>query len=239
MSRRPTPRVLALPAALLAVSFLAAGCGDDEPDKGKDSGSGEPTAVTPPDRQPTGVACEYPKDEMPAAKAVDPPPTDAVVSGDVTVTFETTVGTFTATLDADRTPCTVNSFVSLTDQNFYSGTGCHRMTTEGIYVLQCGDPTETGTGGPGYSFADELTGDETYPAGTLAMANAGPNTNGSQFFMVYEETPLPPSYTVFGTVDDATVKLLQGVAADGTNDANGPGDGAPNTPVELELVTAD
>ena len=69
----------------------------------------------------------------------------------------------------------------------------------GIYVLQCGDPTGTGTGGPGYSFDDELTGDETYPAGTLAMANAGPNTNGSQFFIVYGDTPLPPNYTVFGT----------------------------------------
>ena len=66
-------------------------------------------------------------------------------------------------------------------------------------MLQCGDPTGTGTGGPGYSFPDELSGDETYPAGTLAMANAGPDTNGSQFFIVYEDTELPPSYAVFGT----------------------------------------
>ena len=123
---------------------------------------------------------------------MDAPPTDATVSGQVKVTFETTVGTFNATLDADKTPCTVNSFVSLADQNYFNGTGCHRMTTAGIFVLQCGDPSETGTGGPGYSFADEVDGSETYGPGTLAMANAGPNTNGSQFFIVYGDSPLPP-----------------------------------------------
>ena len=235
-------RLLALPAALLALSFLTAGCGgdDDKAEDPGDSGSSDTGGVaTPPDREPTGVACEYPADGMPASKAVDPPPTDATVSGQVPVTFETTVGTFHATLDADKTPCTVNSFVSLTDQNYFNGTGCHRLTTSGIYVLQCGDPSETGSGGPGYSFADEVDGSETYGPGTLAMANAGPNTNGSQFFIVYGDSPLPPSYTVFGSVDEATVALIQGVADDGVNDQNGPGDGVPNTPVEIERVTAE
>jgi peptidyl-prolyl cis-trans isomerase B (cyclophilin B) len=147
------------------------------------------------------------------------------------------VGAFNLTLDAQATPCTVNSFVSLAGQGYYDGTTCHRMTTEGILVLQCGDPTATGSGGPGYAFADELTGSETYPAGTLAMANAGPNTNGSQFFIVYGETPLPPNYTVFGSVDEATVGAIQQVAQDGTDDANGPGDGAPNTPVDIATIT--
>jgi peptidyl-prolyl cis-trans isomerase B (cyclophilin B) len=229
-------RLIALLAALFALTVLA-GCGDD--DKATDDGSGDGTsAATPPDREPTGVACEYPEDAAGAAKAVEPPPADATVSGEVPVTFETSVGTFNATLDADTTPCTVNSFVSLADQNYFNDTECHRMTTEGIYVLQCGDPTATGTGGPGYSFGDELAGDETYPAGTLAMANAGPDTNGSQFFIVYQETPLPPSYTVFGSVDDATLEVIQGVADQGTNDQNGPGDGAPTTPVEITSVVA-
>jgi peptidyl-prolyl cis-trans isomerase B (cyclophilin B) len=129
--------------------------------------------------------------------------------------------------------------VSLADQGYFDDTQCHRMTTEGIYVLQCGDPTASGRGGPGYSFADELSGEETYGAGTLAMANAGPNTNGSQFFIVYDETPLSPDYTVFGSVDDATVDLIQGVADDGTDDQNGPGDGAPLTPVEISSVVAE
>ena len=230
---------MALPAAFLALSFLLAGCGGDEDgdDTAEDPGSAA-VATERPDREPTGVACEYPEDAVPAAKAVEPPPTDATVSGEVAVVLETTVGTFNATLDADTTPCTVNSFVSLADQNYFNGTGCHRMTTDGIFVLQCGDPTETGSGGPGYTFADEVAGTETYGPGTLAMANRGPDTNGSQFFIVYADSQLPPSYTVFGSVDDATVELVQGVADEGTNDANGPGDGAPSTPVELETVTA-
>ena len=229
-------RLIALLATLLAMTFLA-GCGDD--DKATDDGSDDDddtSVAAPPDREPTGVACEYPEDAMGASKAVDPPPADATVSGEVKVTIETTVGTFNATLDADRTPCTVNSFVSLADQNFFNGTGCHRMTTEGILVLQCGDPSETGSGGPGYSFADELDGSETYGAGTLAMANAGPSTNGSQFFIVYGDSQLAPNYTVFGSVDEATVALIEEVAADGTTPEF---DGAPNTPVELETVVAE
>jgi len=234
-------RLIALPAALLALTFLA-GCGDD--DKATDDGSGDDVAAAgAPDRQPTGVMCDYPEDGRGASKDVVPPPTDATVSGEVPVTFETSVGAFDAVLDADSTPCTVNSFVSLADQGYFDDTSCHRMTTEGIYVLQCGDPTEdpalAGTGGPGYSFADELSGDETYGAGTLAMANAGPNTNGSQFFIVYGETPLSPDYTVFGSVDEATVELIQGVADGGTDDQNGPGDGAPLTPVEISSVVAE
>ena len=113
----------------------------------------------------------------------------------------TSVGDLTATLDADTTPCTVGSFVSLAEQGYFDGTSCHRLTTQGIYVLQCGDPTGTGTGGPGYSFADELSGKEKYPAGTLAMANAGPNTNGSQFFITHGPQPhLDGRHSVFGKV---------------------------------------
>jgi peptidyl-prolyl cis-trans isomerase B (cyclophilin B) len=229
-------RLIALPAALLALTFLA-GCGDDE--KATDDGSGDETTAAgaaAPDREPTGVTCDYPEDGRGASKEVEPPPTDATVSGEVPVTFETSVGTFSAVLDADTTPCTVNSFVSLADQGYFDDTSCHRMTTQGIFVLQCGDPTGTGTGGPGYSFADELSGDETYGPGTLAMANAGSDTNGSQFFIVYAETRLPPSYAVFGSVDDATVALIEEVAADGTDR---PGDGAPNTPVDIGSVTAE
>jgi peptidyl-prolyl cis-trans isomerase B (cyclophilin B) len=231
-------RLIALPAALLALTFLA-GCGDD--DKATDDGSDEETtsAGGPPDRQPTGVTCDYPEDGTEPAKEVEPPLADATVSGEVPVTIETSVGTFNAVLDAETTPCTVNSFVSLADQGYFDDTSCHRMTTEGIHVLQCGDPTASGRGGPGYSFADELSGAETYGAGTLAMANAGPNTNGSQFFIVYDETPLSPDYTVFGSVDDATVELIQGVADGGTGDQNGPGDGAPLTPVEISSVAAE
>jgi len=237
MSRRLIP----LLGTLLALTFLA-GCGGDD-DKATDNGSDDETtsgAAAAPDRKPTGVACEYPDETLvDASKDVEKPPTDAVVSGPVEVVMETSVGTFHATLDADRTPCTVNSFVSLADQGYFDDTSCHRLTTEGIFVLQCGDPDGTGGGSPGYNFADELTGDEAYGPGVLAMANRGENTNGSQFFIVYAETPLPPSYTVFGTVDEATLGLVQEVADAGTDDFNGPGDGAPVTPVEISSVVAE
>jgi peptidyl-prolyl cis-trans isomerase B (cyclophilin B) len=93
----------------------------------------------------------------------------------------------------------------------------------------------TGMGGPGYAFDDELSGDETYSAGTVAMANAGPNTNGSQFFIVYDETPLPASYTVFGQLDDDGLKVVQDIAAQGT--ADGGPDGAPKETVSIESIS--
>ena len=224
-------RPLAALAAIAALSSLAACSGDDEGGTATDPSTSEPASAG------TGIDCEYVEGGAPAAKEVEAPPAEATVSGDVSVTVTTGLGDIAATLDADATPCTVNSFVSLAEQGYFDATECHRLTTAGIFVLQCGDPTATGSGGPGYSFEDELSGEETYPAGTLAMANAGPNTNGSQFFIVYGDTPLPASYTVFGTVDEAGVKLVEGVAEEGTDNANAQGDGAPNQAVEIESVT--
>ena len=232
-----------LPVLLILAATALAGCSGDDSSgtTAKDTSAASPTA----DRgaphgtgDPVDTTCDYPTDNAgPAAKQVDPPPAKPTVGGKVEATMDTSVGTFKLTLAADTAPCTVNSFISLAEQGYFDGTTCHRLTTEGILVLQCGDPTATGSGGPGYSFADELTGDESYPTGTLAMANAGPDTNGSQFFIVYGETPLPPSYTVFGTVDDATVAAITKVAQDGTDNANGQGDGAPNTPVDISFVS--
>ena len=224
-------RPLAALAALAALSSLAACSGDDEGATATDPNTSEATSTG------TGIPCEYPEGGAPAAKKVEAPPAEATVSGDVTVTVTTGLGDIAATLDADATPCTVNSFVSLAEQGYFDATECHRLTTAGIFVLQCGDPTATGSGGPGYSFEDELTGEETYPAGTLAMANAGPGTNGSQFFVVYGDSELPPAYTVFGTVDQAGLQLVQDVAEEGSDDANGTGDGAPVRAVEIESVT--
>jgi len=227
-----------LPVLALLLTAALAGCGDDN-DKATDSGDSGDSGGSGGGAAASGTTCTYVADGSESGKQVDPPPSTATLTGDVNATMATSVGDFALTLDADSTPCTVNSFVSLAKQGYFDGTTCHRLTTEGIMVLQCGDPTGTGTGGPGYSFADELTGNETYPAGTLAMANAGPDTNGSQFFIVYGDTPLPPSYTVFGSVDDATVAAIQKVAAAGTDNSNGQGDGAPNTPVDITSVKVD
>ncbi|SJN42271.1 Probable peptidyl-prolyl cis-trans isomerase B [Microbacterium esteraromaticum] len=201
----------------------------------------EPAATQPSDAatQPAASGeCAYPTaNERPSAKPVTAPDADPSLSGEVAATITTSAGDLAVTLDADAAPCTVNSFLSLAEQGYFDGTTCHRLTTEGIFVLQCGDPTATGTGGPGYSFADELDGSETYEAGTLAMANAGPDTNGSQFFVVYADTPLPPAYTVFGHLDEASTKIVADIAAAGTE--SGAPDGAPKTPVTLESVTAN
>jgi peptidyl-prolyl cis-trans isomerase B (cyclophilin B) len=154
--------------------------------------------------------------------------------------MRTSIGTLDAVLDADRTPCTVGSFVSLATQGFFDKTPCHRLTTAatGIYVLQCGDPSGTGTGGPGYTIPDELSNEETYGPGTLAMANTGqPHSGGSQFFIVYQDTPLPPHYTVFGKITTTGVKAVQRLAAQGTDNAYGQGDGHPKVPVILKQVT--
>ena len=221
-------RLAALTTLLACVTLTA--CSGDDSETATDPGGSGTTGST------SGISCTY-TESGPAAKDVELPPSEAAVTGEVDVAIATGVGQLNATLDADATPCTVNSFVSLAEQGYFDGTECHRLTTAGIYVLQCGDPTGTGTGGPGYSFGDELTGAETYGAGTLAMANAGPNTNGSQFFVVYGDTQLPPGYTVFGTVDAASVKVVQEVADQGTDNANGQGDGAPKQAVEIESVT--
>ena len=224
MSKRLLPVFLLLAAAALA------GCGDDGDDSATDA-SGDTPAVS-------DVTCDYPADQFGAAKDNEPPPSTPTVAGEVTATVTTSIGDMTFTLDADKAPCTVNSFVSLAQQNYFNGTHCHRLTTQGIFVLQCGDPTASGTGGPGYTIPDELDGSEAYPAGTLAMAKtSAPDSGGSQFFIVYADTQLPPDYTVFGTVDDATVAAIADVASQGTDDSNGPGDGTPKQEVDIETVT--
>jgi peptidyl-prolyl cis-trans isomerase B (cyclophilin B) len=206
------------------------------------SAAAEPAAAAP-------GTCAYPTDGN-AAKQNTPPPTDAVSSdGTVAVAMTTSQGPIGLTLNRAEASCTVNSFVSLAGQGYFDGTTCHRLTTgEGLKVLQCGDPTGTGTGGPGYTIPDEKPttlapspagqGAVTYPRGTVAMAKtAQPNSGGSQFFLVYGDSTLPPDYTVFGTIDDAGLATIDEVAKAGSDDSNGSGDGKPTTPTEIQKVT--
>ncbi len=132
-------------------------------------------------------------------------------------TIQTNHGTIEIELDAARSPITVNNFVTLARDGFYDGVIFHRVI-EG-FMIQGGDPTGTGTGGPGYRFRDELDGSGTYSRGTVAMANAGPNTNGSQFFICHSDVGLPHNYTIFGKVDGS----LEAVDAIATT-ATAPGD---------------
>lgn len=105
-----------------------------------------------------------------------------------------------------------------------------------MFILQCGDPTGKGTGGPGYSFRDETFSTDKFPAGTVAMANSGTNTNGSQFFLVYGDTSLQPKYTVFGHMDVAGIEVVKKIAAAGQNASNSAGDGKPNNPAKILTV---
>ena len=144
-----------------------------------------------------------------------------------TALLVTTQGVIGFAAETSAAPCTTNSFSFLAEHGYYDLTHCHRLTLQGIFVLQCGDPTGTGSGGPGYQFDDENLSGATYPAGTVAMANAGPNTNGSQFFICWKASPLPPLYTPFGKITSG-MDALQKIAAAGDDQQNGPGDGYPN-----------
>ncbi|WP_127793572.1 peptidylprolyl isomerase [Agromyces sp. LHK192] len=146
-------------------------------------------------------------------------------------------------LDGAAAPQAVASEITLAQSGFYDGTTCHRLTTSGIFVLQCGDPEGTGTGGPGYSYGpvENAPADDLYPAGTLAMARQGGNAHsmGSQFFIVYEDSTIPSDaaggYTVLGRVTSGLDQLQASVISAGT--ADGAGDGAPAVPVTIESFT--
>jgi peptidyl-prolyl cis-trans isomerase B (cyclophilin B) len=201
-----------------------------------------PTATSP---APTSSAsssakvaaypCTWKKTGTAAKKVSVPPTTTPSRKGTVAVSVGTTHGPMTFTLNRANAPCAVESFVSLARQKYFDQTSCHRLTSAStLHVLQCGDPTGTGSGGPGYSFADELTGKEKYARGTIAMALSGPNTGGSQFFIVYGATQLAPSYTVFGTVTKG-LSVVDEVAAKGSTPAT---DGKPKLPISFTTVTA-
>lgn len=189
---------------------------------------------------PATVSCTYKPDQnSPAAKpATAPNGKNVPATGKTTATMTTSVGDIKMTLDKALAPCAVNNFLSLAKQGFYNDTPCHRMTTgAGLQVLQCGDPTGQGSGGPGYTFNDEVFPQLKYGPGILAMANSGPNTNGSQFFIVYGDgSGLQPDYSVFGTIDQPSLKVIDNVAKQGVNPVNGAGDGAPVTPVNITAV---
>jgi len=200
-----------------------------------------------------GANCQYPPSTGEKASKQNNPPRTGKVPTDppqVSASMTTNQGNIGLQLDNAKSPCTVNSFASLAQQGFFNGTPCHRLTTsEGLAVLQCGDPTGQGTGGPGYQFDNEYPTNQfqpddpklqepvVYPRGTLAMANAGPGTNGSQFFLVYKDSELPPNYTVFGTIDQTGLATLDKIAAAGT--ADGSQDGKPKDDVQVKSIQLD
>jgi peptidyl-prolyl cis-trans isomerase B (cyclophilin B) len=212
-----------------SASSSSSGSGSTSP---ANSGAGSSKAGT--------VSCDW-QTQAPASKKVDQPSTTVSSKGTVPVTVHTSQGDMSFTLDRSEAPCTVANFVSLVGQKYFDNTSCHRLVTSGIYVLQCGDPTGTGSGGPGYSIPDEATGSEQYPAGTIAMARSSQaHSGGSQFFIVYKDSPSlmqhlgKLQYTVFGTVAQG-LNVVTKVAGAGTS--NGSTDGPPKLPLKFTSMT--
>jgi peptidyl-prolyl cis-trans isomerase B (cyclophilin B) len=203
----------------------------------------------------TDGPCAY--KENPAEKPEKDPgmpedPKDTPKKGTVGVDLKTSQGDIEMTLDRAKAPCTVQSMEHLVKEKYFDGTKCHRMVASaGLKVLQCGDPKGDGTGGPGYSIPDELPKDlaaapggqaggqplSVYKRGMLAMANAGPETGGSQFFIVSGDSTLPPSYTVFGEISASGMKVVDKIAKGGITAGQSPEDGAPKLPVDIETAT--
>jgi len=205
------------------------------------------TAVAAP---PSGALtrCQWDARTEPAPTVTDvgTPPTSVPAFGTQTMTITTNLGVLEVAVATAKAPCTAASFTYLAGKRFYDNSACHRLTTSAIFVLQCGDPSGTGTGGPAYQFADEnlpIGKRPNYPRGVLAMANAGPGTNGSQFFIVYRDldsTVLTANYTIVGTVTRG-MDIVDTVAAGGVTPVadypGGAGDGTPKTPVTITSMT--
>lgn len=234
-------------ALTLAVGALLAACGDDTTTNNAAAAIATTTAATsettapadtPADTAVGSVAGTMPEGCAPAdgsaakqATFAAYPPVCIEPGKGYKAAIETNQGTLNITLRADIAPMTVNSFVNLARYHYFDGTTCHRAIQN--FVVQCGDPTALGTGGPGYEFADELP-TEAYQIGSIAMANAGPDTNGSQFFIISgtNGTALPPLYSLFGQVDEADLALVAGLDALANSS-----DGAPIQPIDIVSVT--
>ncbi|HWS38426.1 MAG TPA: peptidylprolyl isomerase [Actinoplanes sp.] len=212
------------------------------------------SAAAPP--APAGTAnCTWiPADEATGGKVKDTggtPPANVPALGTDTLKLDTSVGVITATVDKTKAPCTAAAFEYLASKKFWDNTKCHRLVTEGIKVLQCGDPFASGkgyrdtdgTGGPNFMYPEEnlpVDAQVTYPKGTIAMARTQQEaTTGSQFFIVYEDIPatsLPAQYTVLGTITSG-IDLVEKVGKAGSDKANGASDGHPKTEVNIKSLT--
>jgi len=194
------------------------------------------TASAAPAGHPRPVTkCEFtPTPENPAAKPVRIPSATARAKGTVDVYFLTNYGPFVVRMDRANAPCGVHNFVHLVKSRFYDRTQCFRLTNSSrLGVLQCGDIYRQEEGGPGYKFPDEVTGQETYPRGTVAYGNQGPGTNGSEFFVVHSFANIAPNYTVLGHVI-AGMSTFDRMVAAGIADPDQ--DGPPVKPIRIYKV---
>jgi peptidyl-prolyl cis-trans isomerase B (cyclophilin B) len=240
--RQVLASVLSVLMVIGGVAFLATQMGGDDKENAsaKSTPSASATPSTTPSATPTTKPGECSYRPAPAAGTVKPkyvgmPPTKINPKVPYTATIKTNQGTITMDLWTDKAPCAVNSFKFLADKNFYDNTPCHRMLVGAAgNVLQCGDPSGTGTGGSGYQFAEENLTGAKYTKGIVALAKtASPNSSGSQFFMNFGDSGFAPDYTPFGMITsglDVLVKISKG-------GVDGPQNDHPKTKVIITDVT--
>ncbi len=211
--------------AVIAITVLASPSAIAEP-KGKAAKNVKVAAIK---CGPTKAAGHAPKDVAPAQKL----PKKLAR----TFTFETNCGNIVVTTVGAKAPITITQLSTLAKRGYFDNSLCHRLTTQGLYVLQCGDPTATGSGGPNFTYGDENLPTATannYPAGTVAMANSGPGTNGSQFFLVFADTTLGANYTIWGTITEG-LDIVKAIAKAGVK--GGGADGPPKQTIAINRVT--
>ena len=222
MPRRVNVKLLVI--AALAISVTLSPSAFAEP-KGK---SAKPVKISSVKCKPTKAVGHTPRSVAPAGKL---PRRIAR-----TFTFETNCGSIVVSTVGARAPITITQLATLARGGYFNNSLCHRLTNQGLYVLQCGDPTATGSGGPNFTYRDENLPNEglnNYPAGTVAMANSGPGTNGSQFFLVFADTTLGANYTIWGTVTQG-LEIVKAIARAGVK--GGGADGAPNQAIAIKRV---
>jgi cyclophilin family peptidyl-prolyl cis-trans isomerase len=230
MSAEMRRTTITLSTTLVCAMLLAAACGDsaDTTTTESTAAPGAEAAAAVPD------GCPNSDGTSPQTKQFSAPPPMCLVAGETyRAEILTTLGPLRVDLRSDIAPNTVNSFVFLSRFGYFNGTTCHRAIQG--FVVQCGDPTATGSGGPGYAISDELTQIEPYQIGSLAMAKTpGATEHGSQFFVISgpNGTALPPDYTLFGQVIAEDVALLAQYDA-----VANPNDGPPLTPIDIVSVT--
>jgi peptidyl-prolyl cis-trans isomerase B (cyclophilin B) len=212
-------------AVFAASTFIVSPTASAADTKGKSAKSAKVPAIK---CAPTKAVGHTPPSVAPADKVLKRIPR--------TFTFVTNCGNIVVTTVGGKAPITLTQLSTLARGGYFNNTLCHRLTTKGLYVLQCGDPTATGAGGPNFTYRDENLPTESlnnYPAGTVAMANSGPGTNGSQFFLVFADTTLGANYTIWGTVTQG-LDIVRAIAKAGVK--GGGADGAPAQPIAINRV---
>lgn len=229
-------RINKVSLSLIVIAALTlTACGNTTTETSSSTPSPSEEVTQPATANEDGITCTETK-ATPHDPKVIPTPTTVLTKFPKTFTLVTNCGDIVISAVGSKAPFTMTSIAALAKGGFYDNSLCHRLTTQGLFVLQCGDPTATGSGGPQFTYPDEnlpQNVENNYPEGTVAMANSGPNTNGSQFFLVYANTTLAPSYTIWGTITSG-LDIVKAIAKAGA--VGGAPDGKPAKTIAISKV---